>query len=223
MLSVNITSDIDLSLGEIKKTFEDQIPFAMSQAVLDTAFQARNKVVQSTWPEAFDVKNARFPGVLFKITDEGGGVYRGGAREFAKQLRGTGTASVYLSDTMGHDYIEDHTSGGTKTPQGTNIAIPSEPGSVRGPSGRVLSPNKPLNVTKKKKVFLLERNGRKIGIMERKENNRLKTIYNFVKSANIDKAFNFYEDVDLVADSSFFRLFDERMARIITRSRFYPK
>ena len=46
---------------------KDQLPFATSKALNDTAFVVRNTIVEDTFPRSFNVKNKRFAGATFRV------------------------------------------------------------------------------------------------------------------------------------------------------------
>jgi hypothetical protein len=61
-LSINVETNIS-SLSKALDAFgKDQIPFATSGALNDTAFIVRKTVVEDTYPKAFTVRNKRFIG-----------------------------------------------------------------------------------------------------------------------------------------------------------------
>lgn len=224
-MDIDISSDIDAALRELPDFFQSQVPFALAGAVVDTAFDIRRRIVGSTWGEAFDVNNARFPGVLFRVKEPGGGrpVGSGAAAGMARQLRGDGTAGVDVGGVLPRGYTEDHAQGGTKKPKGATIAIPTEPSTVRTSTGRVSKPKKPLNITKRRDTWLLEKGGRKVAIMQKKHGAKDSTaIYIFAKSAEIPKRFRFYEDATDTALRVFSGHFDARFAAAVRSSRFFP-
>lgn len=221
MRDIELTSDIDAALRDVRDTFERQIPFALTGAVVDTAFEVRRRVVESTWGDAFDVKNARFAGVTIKVMDDTGGQLRGGVGALTRQLRSNDEFEISVGDSLGREYLANHASGGTKHPRTSNIAVPVEPEKVRGASGRVLKNKKPINLTNKKQFFVLKRGGQKLAIMERRGKDTT-AVYLFMSQAQIPKRFRFYEDAMDTVDVSFFKNLDDRLAGVIRSSRFYP-
>ncbi len=215
---VDIDSNIDAALRDFTELERRQLPFALSGAMLDTAFDVRRRIVGSTYPEAFDVKNKRFAGVMFKVTKDGAAVRRGAAAGITRELRSAGEVSVSVKDTLGRDYMQRHTRGGTKTPRGGSIAVPVTPGEVRGASGRVLARNKPLALGKKRNHFTLYKGGRKAAVM-RRDGDALTAVYLFLKQAGIEKSFRFYEDAEQTALSVFSGHFDNRLARALRSMR----
>jgi len=221
-VTLDITSDIDQALRDVDDFFWTQIPFAMGGALTDTAFDSRRRIVGSTWEKAFDVNNARFPGVAFKVMKNGQPARRA-ASALKRDLVTTGTASLDLGQALDRDFVRRQAEGGTKTPRGGTIAVPVRPGEVRGASGRVLKSKKPLALEKRKDHYTLKRGGRKVAVMKRARGSRDTTaVYLFIKQAGIKKSFQFYEDAEETALRVFPRHFDNRFARAIRSSRFFP-
>ena len=213
VLEIDLTHDLDAAIRGFEE-LERQVPFVMAQALVDTAFDVRRTIVGSTYPNAFEVKNKRFPGVMFKVMQDGA-PFRGGPGGLARGLRATGEAEISVGDSLGRSgYMEVHTSGGVKKPRGATIAVPTTPSDVRGASGRVLKRNRPVTITKRKSHFLLKKGGRKVAIMKR-EGENLTAVYLFLPSANIDKSFRFYEDAERVALRVFSGHLDTRLARVM--------
>jgi len=219
-MEIDITSDINAAIKEVGDFFNDQIPFVMAGAITDTAFSARHVIVNETYPAAFDVKNARLPGVMFKITKDGSAT-RSPARALKSDLKTGGSTHLDIGDVLGRDYMVRHAEGGTKTPQGQHIAVPVQPGTVRGASGRVLASKKPLTLGQKKNHYILRRGGEKKVLMRRGRGGANDTaIYLFIRQAGIDKRFMFYEDMMTTVTREFPMHFEKRKNRAIRTSRF---
>jgi hypothetical protein len=87
----------------------DQIPFALSTALNEAAFNTRQVLVQQTWPSHMSVRNPSFIGAALRV------------EKATKQ-----TLAVAISDTGpagGRANLSLHAKGGTKTARG-NLAIP---------------------------------------------------------------------------------------------------
>lgn len=219
MLTIDISSDIDAALRDVRDTFEREIPFVMASALTDTAFDVRRRVVGSTYPNAFEVRNKALPGRMFRVMDETGGVLRGGVRSVTRALKATGVAEISVGDELGRDWSQRNATGGTKTARGGTIAVPTEGDNLRGVSGRVLKRNKPLAIVQRKNHFLLKKGGRKVAIMQRRGKDTT-AVYLFMNSAQIPKRFRFYEDAEDTTLRVFSGHFDSRFARVIRTSRF---
>lgn len=220
-VTIDITSDIDEALRDVDDFFESQVPFVVAGALTDTAFDVRRRIVGSTWQEAFQVRNRALPGRAMKVMDDTGGVLRGGARTTTRALKSHGTVSISVGDIMNLEWSERQATGGVKKARGGTIAVPVNGNALRGVSGRVLKRNLPMNITNKKRFFLMKKGGRKHAIMERKGDS-MTAVYLFMEQANIPKHFRFYEDAEATALRVFSGHVDNRLSRVIKSSRFFP-
>lgn len=220
-IEIDITSDIDEALRDTEDFFWSQVPFAMAGSLVDTAFDVRRRVVGSTYPEAFQVRNKALPGRMFKVMDETGGVLRGGARNVSRSLKSEGNVTISVGDQLGRDWSAKQATGGVKGARGGSLAVPVRGDDLRGASGRILKRNKPRNITDKKRFFLVKKGGRKRAIMERRGKDTT-AVYLFMNQAQIPKRFRFYEDAEDTALRVFSGHFDNRFARAIRSSRFFP-
>jgi hypothetical protein len=204
-MEIEIQHSLDIAMEGIEDFFEREIPFVMSQALNDTAFDARKRIVGSTYPKAFRVKNKRFAGRTFRVLKK--------ADKY--------DLHSMIGDDLGRDYLMRHITGGIKTPKGsTSLAIPRQPGLLRGVSGQILKRNKPRRITDKKDTFLISRGSKKIGIFKRvgKGKGGLQKMYGFHKEARIDRKFRFYRDAEDTALRVFPGHFFTRMKRVAARS-----
>lgn len=219
MIELDITSDIRAALVGAER-FEREVPFAMSQALVDTAFEAQSHIVNTTWNEAFEVRNKRAPGVFFKVTDLiGQPLRRGSIGGLTRNLRYTGQVDVLLADVKHYDWIKRQATGGVKTGRsGGSVGVPKRPGEVRSPTGRVRKPLKPRNITNKKKYYLYQKGGRKVAIMERVRGGKDKAKYLILdQPVPIKKTFRFYEDSEEQALRFFPGALDRRLGAVIDR------
>lgn len=200
-----IESDIDAATRDVMEFFSEQVPFAFSMALNDTAFQVRKQIVEVTFNRDFTVRNPSFARALFRTGDKA-----------TKRNLLTSVGQVAL---RGGDrgYIETHAEGGTKTPRGRNIAVPLKPGNVRTSTGRVKSTKKPRNL---KNSFFRNVKGNTV-LFERKKKN-IEAVYVLQKSAPIPKRFDFYEDAMMKATEVFSGAFGSSMDKAIRSSRFFP-
>ena len=202
----NITSDIDQATRDCVNFFSDQVPYALSMALNDTAFGVRKQIVEVTFNRDFTVRNTTFPKLLWKVDQKAN----------KKKLQ----ARVGQQTVGGkfHDYLERATTGGVKTPRGANIAVPIDPASVRGAKGAVRKAEKPRNL---KGSYIRNVNGKLI-IFERKRGKESVAKYVLEKSARIQPIFRFYEDAETAAVDSFTDAFERAMVKAIQSSRFFP-
>lgn len=202
----NITSDIDQATRDCVNFFSDQVPYALSIALNDTAFAVRKQIVEVTFNRDFTVRNTTFPKLLWRVDEKAN----------KKKLQ-----SAVNQQTVGgkfHDYLERATTGGTKTPRGANIAVPISPASVRGAKGAVRKAEKPRNL---KNSYIRNVNGSLI-LFERKRGKESVAKYVLQKSAKIQPIFRFYEDAETAAVDGFTDAFQRSMVKAIQSSRFFP-
>ncbi len=202
-----IDSDIDQATRDCVAFFGEQVPFALSMSLNDTAFAVRKEIVEVTFNRDFSVRNATFPKLLWKVEN------KASKKDLSVEVN---------QQTVGgklHDYIERATTGGGKTPRGANIAIPIDPASVRGAKGAVRKAEKPRNL---KNSYIRNVNGSLI-IFARKRGKESVAKYVLKKSAKIEPIFRFYEDADAKAAGFFPSAFERNMVKAIQSSRFFPR
>ena len=218
-VNIDISSDIEQVIEEVDEFFRKDIPFAFARAMNDTMFDVRARVTGPTFDKAFNVRNNRFPRILWRVdTIRTGGPNAGPFREFKAGV--SEEMTVTLRQVEERDYILDHVQGGTKTPRGSSIAIPRSPEALRTKTGRISKRNKPITITNRKDTFLVkDKSGRKRFIARRKNKN-LEIIYSFKQTAKIDKRFRFYEDAFDTVDRVALRYFGHHFAVITSKSRF---
>lgn len=95
--------------AERMQAAQEQIPFALSQAMNDGLAAAREQIVERTWPAHMTVRNQRFLGVALR-------------REFASKRK----LRVSLFDNIGRGNLLLHEQGGTRRPRGASIAVPTD-------------------------------------------------------------------------------------------------
>lgn len=191
-----VTSDLDQATKDCVNFFRDQVPFALSQTVNDLAFEGRTLIIEKTFPRDFTVRNKAFPRQLWNVE------------------RGTKSdPTATIKQNLDRGDMERHTTGGTKTPRGSKLAVPINPAQVRGAKGAVLKRFKPANLTKK---YIRQVNGKPVIFSGGK------AMYVLLNSASIDRRFRFYEDLEAMIDQRWVEVFSGRLHVAITRSRFFP-
>jgi hypothetical protein len=206
MLQIDVSSDIDAAIAEVGEFWRSQVPFATAKAINDTIFEVRNYVVETTYPQAFKVRNKRFPGLLFKI----------GQKAYKK------APEAILGQTLDRDYMERHTRGGIKTGRGGGrIAIPTDPESMRTATGRIQASKKPLRLEQQKNVFTITKGDKKYVVRKNRGKGKPNTLlYIITPSAKIDGFFRFYEDATRVTIDTFPVRWSAAMTQAINTSRF---
>lgn len=193
-MNINMTSNAS-AVQKAMQGFSKQFPYAMSQALNDTAFAVRKQIVERTYPEAFNVRNSVLPKTMFQVE-----------KANKKKLQ----AAVF--DRLKKDYMVDQAKGGIKTPRGSNITIPGKDLKQRAKGG-VTKANRPRNLLNKKGVFKTKstRSGQPI-IVRRATKKRypLQMMYILEPSGVIRKRFDFYEDANATARREINKAFTKR-------------
>ena len=88
----------------------DQIPFAVAVALNRAADVTRNVLIKQTWPQHVHQRNTSFIAASLTTKD---------ARADKR------SASVEIYDRLGRGNLQMQAVGGTRTPRGANLAVPS--------------------------------------------------------------------------------------------------
>ena len=218
MYDVDITSDIENVIRDVGEMFERQVPFTVAQALNDTAFAVRTRVVGPTYDAAFNTRNTRFPGVLWGVDKVG---MRGSDSQLSQFKTGDiNRMTAMVRQKLERDYITNHVTGGTKLPRGSSIAVPNGGEALRTKSGRIAKRNRPMVITNKKDHFLAkDKSGRK-RFIARRSGTGLEVVFRFTSAATIKPRFRFYEDAFDVVDRVMVPNWTKRMNDVVRRSRF---
>ena len=106
--------DLQIDAAEFERKVEDmgaafdQMPYALSLALNDAAFDTRRKLVDDTWPQHVTVRNSGFIGYALRVE-----------KSDKYNLR----VAVY-DQSNGSTHLRLHAEGGTKTAR-SNFAIPT--------------------------------------------------------------------------------------------------
>lgn len=196
MMNVSVRSNIDEITGWMNRVSRQQLPFATSVALNDTAFDVRRQIVDRTMPRAFKLKNKRFPSAAMRVR-----------KSTKRKLR----AGVY--DRLGREYLVTQATGGIKRPRGRHIAVPQ--GVRRTSTGKISKANRPRQMLNKPRHFIATMPSGKSGIWKRKGKSRLPISleYAFVTQARIPKRLRFYEDAQRTIRRRFPRRFKAAFAK----------
>ena len=201
-MQINLTSNVNDVMRRMTDVQKRQVPFALSKALNDTAFEIRTEIVQRTYPRAFTVRNSRFISAVLRV---------------ATASKANLIASVF--DQLGRDYLERHTQGGVKTPRGSNLAIPTDQ-VTRNAGGSVRAAQQPRNVLGKRGAFKLQSNGNTyIAQRQGKARYPLRVLYLLEPRATIAKTFAFYEDARRVVTERLADAWSKAWARAIKTAR----
>ena len=203
-MSINVTSNLPAFAKAIDAFGKNQMPFAMSQALNDAAFETRRNTIERVWPSDVDAKNRSFmKAAMMPI--------RGNNRATKKKLRAI--VQNHPTGAMHKDYLQRLAVGGLKRANGRSIAIPAQDRPpVRGRAG--YNRNAPRTVLDRPKAFKQTVGGQQM-ILERrtKKPYPLKRLYLLEqRSLNVPKQFSFYEDSQRFAGKAFNRNFGKRFA-----------
>ena len=201
MLQIDVSDNVSEALKGIDDFFRGQVPFVTSQALNDTAFNIRTRIVGSTWPKAVTMRNRVFPGRVFKV---------------GKKATKADLEAVVQGDPE-FDYVERLADGGTKVPRGNWIAVPVD-GIRRNRGGSISKAYKPRML---KNSFIREmKNGKGKVILQRGKDGENVVKYILIKRAQIPATFRFEEDATDTALRVFSGHWSTRMARVINASVF---
>jgi hypothetical protein len=221
MITVDISSNIDEIMEQTNRLFERQIPYVTAVAINNTLFDVRKYIVNITYPKAFKVNNQRFAAINWRV-DKIKVSGDGGLSSFKRGDVNTMSGMVYQKTLTGgiREWTENQAEGGTKTPRGSMIAIPTDPAARRNKGGSVKKRDKPRNITNKRGHFIIKRGGKPLLIAKRKKGQPMEVIYNFVPSAQIKPTFRFYPDAYKVVDRVIGGHWSSAMTRVINKTGF---
>lgn len=199
---ISVKTNLNDLMGRVADIKARQVPFALSQALNTTAFEIRSEIVQRTYPRAFTVRNSRFINAALRV---------------ATATKINLVASVF--DQLGRDYLERHTTGGIKSPRGSNLAIPTDQ-VTRNAGGSVRAAQQPRNVLNKRNAFKLHMNGNTfIAQRQGKARYPLRIFYLLEPRATIAKTFAFYEDARRVVSDKLADAWSRAWSRAIKTAR----
>ena len=186
-LDIQVESNLSAFTKALDVFGKDQLPFATSKALNDTAFIVRNTIVEETFPRSFDVKNKRFAGVAFKVDP-------------AKKRK----LEARVFDRLNKDFLALQESGGTKRPRGNSIAIPTDEIRVTGRGVSKARRPRQLLQSGKRAFRTKSKTGQDI-IAQRRGKKRypLKVLYVLEPQADIKPRFPFYTVAQLSAQKTF--------------------
>lgn len=234
MIVINFKSNIDAAIKGMEITLTRQVPYGIAMTINNVLEQARERVVHSTYANAFKVRNPRLANVNFTVdrvllSQRRGSLDTGIPRSLAKFKSGeaasmTGVLRQRKLKGGYREYFEEHAEGGTKRPySGSTIAVPQDPDmrGMRTGTGRIKAREKPRRITSRRDTFLMkDKSGRKLFIAKRIDRNNLHFEYFFTSAATIKKKFRFYEDSTDTILNLFSPVFHSYMDQIRARSPF---
>ena len=209
-MQISVKSNISTFAKALDAFGRDQIPFATAMALNDTAKDVRSKIINDTWPSDITQRNDRFmKAALTPISKRNSEVWA--TKRNLRAVVGT------TRTKMQRDYLQRLTEGGTKTPRGRHLAIPSKDNNVtRLGGGAIKKADRPRQLLNRKNVFIqkLVRSG-DMAILRRvgKDRYPLQMLYILEPSGQIKKQFDFYEDANSTARRAFGKNFAQGFAK----------
>ena len=198
-MTMNMESNLSAFTKAMDVFGKDQLPFATAGALTATAFIVKNTVVEDEYPRAFNVRNKAFPKRVFRVE-----------KANKRRLR----ARVY--DSLKRDYLSMQESGGTKTPTGKTVAVPTD--NIRLTGRGVNKGRRPraLLAGGNKAFRQKARSGQDV-IMERRTKKRypLRVLYVMEPNVKIKPRFAFYT----VAQQSAQKTFDKKLPEFLAKAR----
>ncbi len=200
-MKINISSQVKRQLHPfIRGLARKQLPFATANAINSTCFDIRKEIVSHTYPEAFDVRNKHFARAAFRV-----------GKASKRRLVGR----VY--DRLGRGWLERQARGGTKRPDGSNLAIPTR-NIKRTASGRIGVAKRPRNL---RNAFVADLRGRGKAVYQRygRKGKKLRLAYVLEPRARVDQRFDFYEDANRIVNKRFVAHFSRAFAHAVRTSK----
>lgn len=154
----------------------DQVPYALSRAMNDAAFYARERLIHSTWPEHVTQRRSNFPGAVLRVE-----------RSNKIDL----TVKIVDTSDKGQGHLYQHAYGGTKVPRGKHLAIPLASWVKYTASGvaKRMQPKAIVADTPKRALRIIPGKGIFVG-----QGGRLNLRYSFKTSARINADVPFETD-----------------------------
>lgn len=184
-MRINVKSNIGRVLGPfVLGLSRKQLPYATASSINSTCFDIRDNTVKRTYRKAFKVRNRNFARASFRV-----------GRASKRKLEGR----VY--DRLGREWLERQAQGGTKTPEGSNLAIPTR-NTKRTASGRIGKAKRPRNL---RNAFVADLHGRGKAVYQRygRKGKHIRLAYVLKPKARVEQRFDFYEDARRVVDKTF--------------------
>ena len=219
-MQITISSNLK-EITALMKAKQSQIPYAAARALNDLAFGIRQEIVQNTYRQSFQVKNQRFPGVLFR---------------YEKATKTKLTATIY--DRIAREtkrstvYLARQESGGGKTSTSSrNVAIPSRfLMTKRNSQGRVPERFRPRTLLGQKGIFkattkkgtevIMGRQYSKVtGKRKRGDSGEVKVYYVLKPKVNIGRNFPFYKVAMTMAKRDYLPLFRKNIQQAMRTAR----
>lgn len=198
-VKINVKNNIKSFTKGLNSFQKKQVPNATKSALNDMAFKLKDHVVNKMFPASFNVRNRRFPKLLFK---------------FKKATTQMLKSEVFQKAIDGRvfDVISKSATGGVKRASGGRVAVPTS--NVRMTAKGVRSNRRPRNVINSGKGFI---KGNKIFRQKTKKTTEL--LYILKDFVRIRKTFPFNEESKRYVDKNLKKIFGKALAFRISRAK----
>ena len=174
MLSIKLDYRAFEKMADRVNALHNQVPYALSRAMNNAAFETRKYLADVTWPSS---------GMTIRNTG-----FMKGALRVEPSRKDNLRVAIY--DALGRGNLELHAKGGTKTARGKNLAIPTKSWvryTSRGIDKAMLPRNLIANTPRR--ALRITNDGIYVG-----QGGKLHLLYRLKPTAQIKKKVNFYED-----------------------------
>ena len=169
---MRVSTDIKNTMRQLNRMQRNQVPFAASKALNDTAFDVRRFVVGPLWNRSFpQSRNKRFPHVIFRVR-----------RAKKRDLR----SEVF--DRLDRYFLPLHIAGRDKTARGGRLAIPNTRHITRTATGRIPKRVQPANLPNS----FVEDRGRGPALWQRQRDGSVRLMYYLRSTSRIIARFPFF-------------------------------
>lgn len=196
---IKIECNLDDALDGLDAFEMRQLPFAMSRAMNETAFEVRRHIVEVVWPRSVTLRNARFAAAAIRV-----------AKKADKR-----NLTVEILDTLGRAAFSRQADGDVRRPVGgrQHLAVPKDV--RRNAGGSVRRPQRPNALRDKPGVF---KNHKGTAILQRMRNGNVKVLYLLVPNASIRRRFPAYDEAERAWDRVMSFAFDKAMVNALDSS-----
>lgn len=206
-MKVSLVSNVEEVMKGLSALQREQLPFAISLAVNDTAEAVANEITRQM-PDYLD-RPTPFTETTFQ--------YRSGKFRGKRATKRTLTA-VIEGGAIQSKYLKFQIEGGTETPKKRAIAVPTKNATLNR-YGNI--PNRKAGLIKKPTQFSAEING-VAGIWERSQSKgvkKLKLIMAYEPSVQYEPRFPIYKIAEGIARNTFNRRFNVAMKKALATAR----
>jgi hypothetical protein len=191
MIELNLQYDDFDRMRRRASAAVDQMPFALSVAMNNAAFNTRRSLIAETWPQHVQQRNPRFLSAALRVN-----------KANKNNLR------VEIYDTLGRAHLGLHAHGGTKYPRGTNLAVPQPAIAFTSHGPRKSQTPKAIIANTPKRALRITRRGIFVG-----KGGRLYSQYAFAREAQIKPDVPFAQDFARSMSEQVRTSFPDAMAR----------